>query len=591
VNEKHHELTRLLEVICNSVELDSVQAVRLNKLLLDDADARSYYWDYLEVHLAIKTHANRKNIVQSTLSDARLALPFASSRPQHSAVSQSKKWILAPWPVELKYGVAALLLVLASASIYLVSNRKSHEIRARISSPARNSASTVMDAADSLKAPAEKQSTPLQPSFYLAQIGGVTSDVHWGEASKAHEFLLRIRRGDRLDIRSGLVEVNYYSGANLILHGPCVFIPTGPYSGRLEQGRLLGRVADGDFTLHTPTAEVIDLGTEFGVTLDPAKNTDVCVFDGEVRVSNVASSAKQYDSRLLKEGGAVRVSNSEGITDLPKVDATHFSRSLPASPLAEDQISLVEIFGGMHGGRFRLAGVVAPDTGESDRHPWLRPNGPGHSASNGYQTTGWHPFIDGVFIPSRDGEGTQLDSSNHQADLPPSAGVTWGPIWSRRRAAGVTAADSKEDYWGTDTLGVVCRRLESCRTGMIGLHSNVGITFDLLAMERAWGKNPVAFEGIVCNLENSQERDASLVASKQRLSADLRVFVDGELRESHLDFARSDGDLSLSVDLDVRDRFLTIVSSDAGDVDEGVLYGHAAYDHVVLIDPVLLLAP
>ena len=61
-------------------------------------------------------------------------------------------------------------------------------------------------------------------------------------------------------------------------------MPTGPAGGTLESGRLTGKVDDGKFWLTTPTAKVIDLGTEFGVTVGPTSNTDVCVFDGEVQV-------------------------------------------------------------------------------------------------------------------------------------------------------------------------------------------------------------------------------------------------------------------------------------------------------------------
>ena len=85
---------------------------------------------------------------------------------------------------------------------------------------------------------------------------------------------------------------------------------------------------------------------------------------------------------------------------------------------------------------------------------------------------------------------------------------------------------------------------------------------------------------VVTNLDNAME-DYPHDAKGRKRMADLRVFVDGELRYQRLGFRRVDGDAPVSVELSPEDRFLTIISTDSD--------GDTSYDHVVLIDPVIVL--
>jgi hypothetical protein len=350
---------------------------------------------------------------------------------------------------------------------------------------------------------------------------------------------------------------------------------------------------------------VIDLGTEFGVSLDDTSGTDVCVFDGEVRVSSSTNSdSLASHSQLLQKGMAVRVAQGQGITTLIDSKPERFARALPASTQFESEVSLVHLLNGLHRNRFRLAGVIAPDSGESDRQPWLREDGPGYSVSSGYQKTPWHPFVDGVFVPQTDGKQTQIDSLGRRVDLPPSTGRTWGPIWSRSRIEGEARVQPLEDFWGAGSLEEVVDRLEHCKTGMIGVHSNVGVTFDLAAIRQyrtqqqgfpeqsdsqqtgnpLSAKAPLEFLATISNLNNSWKRVPNW-AKLWRFSADFRVYVDGELRSSRLDFSREDGEAMMSVGLTGEDQFLTIITTDAA--EEGEPHAQDANDHVVIIDPVL----
>ncbi|MEN1679621.1 MAG: hypothetical protein AAGJ46_08505 [Planctomycetota bacterium] len=579
------QLLELLGLLCNGA-LPAEQATELRARLMADTEARLLYLDYVDVHCRLVESARREassealDALQGSTADG-IDVDEAINTldgPRSGARAERRKRVL---PIVATAATAAA--VVFGVGLYggwgLLGVDRGEQSPARSSSDANNRVS----AGPSVGA----------QNLYVAQFTNLTPDVVWGESAKTQEFLLRVRRGDRVEIDKGLVQIDYYSGAKLILHGPCVFVPTGESSGRLESGRLTGNVSVGDFLLTTPTARVIDLGTEFGVSVNGIEETNVCVFDGEVKVESALCGEARDEGLMLTEGMAARVARQGNVAPLSGFSVEGFKRSLPgrSSSEAPDDgvVSLVELMASAHDGSTRLAGVIAPDTGDSDRHPWLRTDGPGYSLASGYRRTDWHPYVDGVFIPTESGRQTIVDSAGGVADLPASTGRTWGPIWSRKKIGGKAAVSSQHDYWGTDTLEVVARRLGDCRTGMIGIHSNVGVTFDLGALRDRLSGSPESFQTAVCNLDNSRTRLPEWSAG-YRLTADVRIFVDGELRKSVIDFARSSGDLAVEVALSASDRFLTVVCTDASDQDRDLPTGLDAYDHVVLIDPVLRLA-
>ena len=84
---------------------------------------------------------------------------------------------------------------------------------------------------------------------------------------------------------------------------------------------------------------------------------------------------------------------------------------------------------------------------------------------------------------------------------------------------------------------------------------------------------------MLVNLENSKEHNPEWASNNPAPSADLRIFVDGQSRYEKLNFARNVEGVPIEVDLSSHDRFLTFVTTDAGNTNR--------YDHIVIIDPVL----
>ncbi len=126
-----------------------------------------------------------------------------------------------------------------------------------------------------------------QPSFD-ARIAK-TTDCTWAEGQAT------LADGDELDIGSvlelveGVAEIQYASGVRVVIEGPSTFQVSSSNSGELTVGQLSATVPKRavGFTIHTPTFDVVDRGTQFGVRISAEGQTEVHVFQGEVETQTL----------------------------------------------------------------------------------------------------------------------------------------------------------------------------------------------------------------------------------------------------------------------------------------------------------------
>jgi len=90
--------------------------------------------------------------------------------------------------------------------------------------------------------------------------------------------------GKTLRLARGLAELEFDQGARVILQGPAVLELISGSAAKLLTGSLTARVAPHarGFTVLSPDGKVVDLGTEFGLSVDSSGSTLVRVFRGEV---------------------------------------------------------------------------------------------------------------------------------------------------------------------------------------------------------------------------------------------------------------------------------------------------------------------
>ncbi len=137
------------------------------------------------------------------------------------------------------------------------------------------------------------------------------------------------------NLPKGLAEIEFDSGAKIILEGPAEIKMNSANGAYLNLGKLVAHVpprAQG-FTIKTPNAKFVDLGTEFGVSVEGRSST-LSVFKGQVAV--VMPDSGFQDKHVIQSGQHVIAKNNEVvISDKPQ--SIQFVRAIPTANDSADQ--------------------------------------------------------------------------------------------------------------------------------------------------------------------------------------------------------------------------------------------------------------
>lgn len=134
-------------------------------------------------------------------------------------------------------------------------------------------------------------------------------------------------------IRSGALLIEFFSGATVVLEGPTEFQVLSSTKGRLISGKLnahVPRQAQG-FTISTADGEIVDLGTDFGLSLLSDAGHELHVFQGKVEVQSTANSL------FVETGEAIRLDSES-----PPKFAANRSKFLAKEELIERSKNLAD---------------------------------------------------------------------------------------------------------------------------------------------------------------------------------------------------------------------------------------------------------
>jgi hypothetical protein len=137
---------------------------------------------------------------------------------------------------------------------------------------------------------------------------GRLADCVWASGMKPIRVGQDISAGTLIDIKSGLAQLVFESGAEVVLKGPCRLRIENSMFCRLISGSVSAEVPHraAGFTIRGPSSEVIDLGTRFGFSVGAAGNSEVHVFQGEV-------ISRQLDERGEVVGSEIRLQKNQAI--------------------------------------------------------------------------------------------------------------------------------------------------------------------------------------------------------------------------------------------------------------------------------------
>lgn len=143
--------------------------------------------------------------------------------------------------------------------------------------------------------------------------------VEWADASSPAAGA--VLAPGKLRLKSGAVLVEFFSGARVVLEGPAELELISAMEAFLRAGKLSAQVpppARG-FKVSSPAARVVDLGTEFGLTVTDTSTAEVHVFAGKVEVQSVGNTKPMQS---LKGGEALRL--AAGVWSQTAADRTAF---------------------------------------------------------------------------------------------------------------------------------------------------------------------------------------------------------------------------------------------------------------------------
>ena len=135
-----------------------------------------------------------------------------------------------------------------------------------------------------------------------------TRDCRWSDRANPPQAGDNLLPGQSLRLEAGFAEVESARGAKMLLQGPISFQVESSNSAYLQSGRLAawaGTPTSHGFTVRTPSATLVDEGTEFGVAVKPDKSTELQVFQGAVKSQPLSASGKVLAMVRYGRGDAV----------------------------------------------------------------------------------------------------------------------------------------------------------------------------------------------------------------------------------------------------------------------------------------------
>jgi hypothetical protein len=342
----------------------------------------------------------------------------------------------------------------------------------------------------------------------------------------------------------------------------------------MNQGRLFATVSQTGrgFTVQTANSKVTDLGTEFGVLADRQGTTELHVFKGTtVFIWETKNKVKKVFDVLA--GQALRLEQSSDDVKNIALNDNAFVRSIDSQAnlfwRGQKRINLADIVGGGDGfgaGQTNLG--INPQTGKF---------GPTESldrrANNSYIPVADSTFIDGVFVPNGNTEQVVSSVGHIFQECPVTKGYFYTSVMNTPRQL---------DEYPLFLNGV---NYNEPQNSCIYLHSNLGITFDLDAFRsKMRGLKLSRFE-CIAGISDS--------APLGSFNADIWILVDGQIRYQKKQIKTWGGE-TITIELQDKDRFLTLVSTDGGDpwvLAENTKQARSSIGHdwVVFGKPVLIL--
>jgi len=153
-------------------------------------------------------------------------------------------------------------------------------------------------------------------------------DTQWGSGDA------QLKVGDSLaagnhDLIRGSAQINMASGATLIVQAPARFRVLSAGRMAMDLGRVTATVPHEKSTglaIETPSAVLVDLGTQFGVEVQADRQTHVEVFQGRVRAAAMVPQDRAPVNRVLEVQQAAEIAMGSAVIQAGEPRPLAFTR-------------------------------------------------------------------------------------------------------------------------------------------------------------------------------------------------------------------------------------------------------------------------
>lgn len=275
------ELRRLANVMANGTA-SAADVARLSTMLRERPELHDAYLDFIDTHAALCWEFRN----QAELSNTNRSAPVAIVTPRRSVVSA---WL--PWTTAVFATVVAVIAWLHPGAL----PRRQ---------PTNEAVIGIASARDSI-------------------VALLVDEAHAEFAPGRGPDGVRFAPGE-YELLKGVVHLRFSQGADMVLASPVRLEIVDSQHTRMTYGkvRVIAPPAAAGFTIKTPAADFVDLGTEFGLSVAPGNvASDLYVFDGQVNVVDRASG--KVLSEVL-EGQSSRYVDGVTRGDAPELKASEF---------------------------------------------------------------------------------------------------------------------------------------------------------------------------------------------------------------------------------------------------------------------------
>jgi hypothetical protein len=286
--------------------LDQSGRDQLRRLLAENVEARRWYARWMELHsiLYLDLQYPNESVItpalspKSSLSSEEVELEIAS----FCRATAKRRWRIVAGATTLLLAASLLLAALGP----MMTQRREN--------PLPNQYRPV---------PAEKIAAFQATDGNAVAVLSRTAAARWSDRVP-RDVGSPVAAG-KLELASGFVQLEFLSGASVVLEGPAQLELVSSKLIVCRLGKLRANVpaqAKG-FMVDTPRHRTVDLGTEFAVEVDADERTEIHVLEGVVEVFTLNSEKATSAPRRLVAGEALRSLSGEGFNSFA-ADARRF---------------------------------------------------------------------------------------------------------------------------------------------------------------------------------------------------------------------------------------------------------------------------